>query len=83
MGCDSLHWLPYQFKHGVLPINMLEQQSGSKIKIKEIINTNNGHMMFGNEVRTILFTFPTAEQLQFPCQNLRPWHKLAYFLSTS
>jgi len=30
--CDSLHWLPYQCEHGMLPISMLEQQTRSKIK---------------------------------------------------
>jgi hypothetical protein len=32
--CEILHWLSYQFKQGVLPlpISMLEQQTGSKIK---------------------------------------------------
>jgi len=56
---------PYQFKHGVLPISMLEQKSGSKIKIKETINSDNEHKMFDNEVRPILLTPPTAEQLKF------------------
>ena len=56
---------PYQFKHGVLPISMLEQKSGSKIKIKKTINSDNEHKMFGNEVRSILLTSATVKQLQF------------------
>jgi len=56
---------PYQFKHDVLPISMLEQKSGSKIKIKETINSDNEHKMFGNEVRSILLTSATVKQLQF------------------